>query len=190
MSRSPVKYGWSQAFETSAMFIGLLFLVEVADYLLPVSLKLFGIHPREWWGLLGVLFAPLLHLGPPHLLANALPLFVLLVLLFHERRYRPEQTLGLIWMSSGLGTWLIGRGEAIHIGASGLIYGITVYLLVSGFLMRNWKAAFIALLVFLFYGGIFHGVLPQEGQVSWEGHLAGAVGGVWAARRVHRLRPR
>lgn len=167
------------------LLVGLMVLITVLDWLLVIDLRVFGILPRTWWGLVGIFFAPLLHLGFAHLSANAIPLLVLLVLLFGQRHYVPVQTLAFIWIGSGAGTWLIGRGDAVHIGASSLIYGLVIYLVAAGWWMRSWNSIGVALLVLLFYGGIFYGVLPQRGLVSWEGHLAGAITGWMVARRTH-----
>jgi membrane associated rhomboid family serine protease len=178
-----------QAAGRSAAVVSLMFVVLAADLLLQHSqertLAGLGIVPRTEHGLLGILFSPLLHANPAHLFANALPLFILLTLLFWDRHYHPWQTLGSVWLGSGLGTWLIGRGGSVHIGASSIIFGLVTYLGVAGLLMRSWRSAFVAILVLLAFGGILYGVLPQRGPVSWEGHLCGAVAGVLAARRNH-----
>jgi membrane associated rhomboid family serine protease len=173
--------GWSDALEISSLLVGLMALVTVLDWLLPIDLRVFGIVPRTARGLIGILFGPLLHMNFAHLFANAFPLWVLLLLLFGQRASYPEQTLGWIWLGSGLGTWLIGRGGAVHIGASSLIYGLVVYFVATGWWKRNGRAVLLALAVLLFYGGIFYGVLPQRGIVSWEGHLAGALTGLVVA---------
>ncbi len=184
-----------QALQFSLFFVGLLCLTFAIDVFLrshspPYVLSSFGILPRTARGLIGILFSPLLHGNLAHLLANSLPLLILLTLLFWDRKYHPGTTLTIIWIVSGLGTWVIGRNESggqpvIHIGASSLIYGIVAYLIASAFWMQRWRSAFIALLVFLLYGGIFFGALPQQGQVSWEGHLAGMIAGIWCASRLH-----
>ena len=176
---------WNEAVPTSATLVGVLFLVGFATMLLP-GLRNFGIVPRTAPGLIGVVFAPLLHANAAHLLANAFPLFVLLVLLFADRRYRPWPTLAGIWIAAGLGTWLIGRGGTVHLGASSLIYGLATYLVAAGFVLRSWRAAFVAVLVAVLYGGLFYGVLPQNGPISWEGHLSGALAGVLMAQRRRR----
>jgi membrane associated rhomboid family serine protease len=182
-----------QAARRSALCVASLFVIEGADLIItavthaPVSrLDAYGIVPRTMGGLVGILFSPLLHANLAHLLANATPLFILLTLLFWDRRYRPGWTLTLIWLVSGLGTWLIGRGHATHIGASSLIYGLVAYLVLAGFLMKSWRSLLIALLVLFFYGGIFYGILPRSGPISWEGHLCGAAAGLWAAHKNFR----
>src|SRR5438046_3966299 len=193
MARSHFKT-FRESVQTSALMVSGLFLVEVADLILRrergLTLAGFGIVPRTVPGLVGIAFSPLLHASPAHLLANALPLFVLLVLLFWDRHYYPVLTLASIWFFSGLGTWLIGRGSddgrpVVHIGASSIIFGLVTYLIVAGFLMKSWRSAAVALLVFIGFGGILYGLLPRPGPISWEGHLSGALAGDWAADTNH-----
>lgn len=174
---------------TAGNFVAVLFLIELADvgfrHFYGFTLDVFGIHPRQPIGLVGVLFSPLLHANWIHLSANAVPLLVLLTLLYWDPHYRPSTTVSWIWIVSGLGTWIIGRPESVHIGASSLVYGLVAYLMAAGILMRSWRSAFIALAVGVAFSGIWYGALPQEGPVSWEGHLSGAVAGVLAARKSH-----
>jgi membrane associated rhomboid family serine protease len=176
---------WADAIQISSLLVGLMFLITILNWLFPIDLRVFGIVPRTLFGLVGIFLGPLLHLGFGHLLANAFPLWVLLMLLFAQPAYYPERTLGWVWIGSGFGTWLIGRGGAVHIGASSLIYGLVVYFIAAGWWMRNWRSVFVAIVVLIFYGGIFYGVLPQRGIVSWEGHLAGAITGLLVARSNH-----
>ena len=193
MAKSQFKT-FKEAVQTSALMVSVLFLLELADVILRQEKRLtlagFGIVPRSVPGLAGIAFSPLLHASPAHLLANALPLFVLLVLLFWDRHYYPVLTLSSIWLFSGLGTWLIGRASdgdrpIVHIGASSIIFGLVAYLIVAGFCMKSWRSALVALLVLICFGGILYGLLPQAGPVSWEGHLSGALAGIWAAKRNH-----
>ena len=174
----------ARAVKISLTLLGIMFLVMVAQLACGPFLNRFGIVPRTSSGLVGVVFAPLLHADLHHLLANALPLLVLLTLLWSNREYRPGRTLALIWVASGLGTWVIGRGQSIHLGASSIVFGLVAFLIMAGFRAKSWSSAFVAVLVFVLYGGVFYGVLPQAGPISWEGHLCGAVAGVWAASRL------
>ena len=193
MARSHVK-SFKEALRISLLLVSVLFIVAAADSMLQrekhLTLAGFGIVPRSLPGLIGIAFSPLLHAGQAHLLANALPLFILLILLFWDRHYHPVVTLCSIWFFSGLGTWLIGRGSdgsrpTVHIGASSIIFGLVAYLIVAGLLMRSWRSAIVAVVVFLAFGGIFYGAVPQAGPISWEGHLSGALAGIWAAKRNH-----
>ena len=193
MAKSNVKT-FAGAVRVAIGIVGAMFVVEGVDLLLQrqsgITLDGFGIIPRSLPGLAGIVFSPLLHASPAHLLANALPLFILLVLLFWDRNYHPFVTLCSIWFFSGLGTWLIGRASdgrrpIVHVGASSIIFGLVAYLIASGFLMRSWRSAIVAIVVLIAFGGIFYGVLPDRGPISWEGHLCGALGGIWAARRNH-----
>jgi membrane associated rhomboid family serine protease len=175
---------FSGAAETSLAMVGVLFLVKAVEVVFRLPLREFGIIPRTAPGLVGIAFSPLLHADFRHLVANAVPLFVLLLLLLSDRAYHPYRTLAAIWVVSGLGTWLIGRGGAVHIGASSIIFGLAAFLIVAGFRVHSWRSAAIAIFVFLYYGGIFYGALPHAGPVSWEGHLCGALAGAWTGRNL------
>lgn len=180
----PGKTDIADAVTTSVAVVAVLFLVVLADVLFHLSLARFGIVPRTGSGLLGIVISPLLHANLKHIMANAVPLFVLLLLLLSNPQYHPYRTLALIWAASGLGTWLIGRGHSVHIGASSIVFGLAAFLIVAGFVMKSWRSAIIAIAVLVLFGGIFYGVLPRSGPISWEGHLCGAVAGVWTAARM------
>jgi membrane associated rhomboid family serine protease len=55
-------------------------------------------------------------------------------------------------------------------------------------LAGKWRSFFIAVVVFFIFGGIYVGVLPHDGPVSWEGHLSGAIAGLLAAFHNHGKR--
>ena len=90
------------------------------------------------------------------------------------------RALPLIWLGSGLGTWLIATG-GFHLGASGVTHGLGFLVFTLGVLRRDRPAIAAALIAFFFFGGMLVSVLPHEIGVSWEYHLAGAV--VGRARR-------
>jgi membrane associated rhomboid family serine protease len=192
---SPKKFSLGYAVQAAAPLIALMSLLKLAELMTHRSLAGLGIVPRDLQGAIGIITAPLLHGNLAHLFANLVPLFVLLVLLFWDKTYHPGRTLAMIWLASGLGTWAIGRatgpnGEpTVHIGASSLIFGLVAYLLVAGVLAAKWRTFLVAVLVFLGFGGIYVGVLPSDGPVSWEGHLSGAVAGLLAAFNNHGKRP-
>jgi membrane associated rhomboid family serine protease len=185
------KYSFGYAVEAASPLIAIMSLVKLLEIVTGRSLAGFGIQPRSIHGLIGIFTAPLLHGSLAHLLANVGPLYILLVLLFWDKTYHPTRTLTTIWLASGLGTWAIGRATGpdgqptVHIGASSLIFGLVAYLLAAGILTAKWRTFFVAVIVFMVFGGIYVGMLPNNGPISWEGHLSGAVAGLFAAYNNH-----
>ena len=87
----------------------------------------------------------------------------------------------------GLGTWVAGHPDTIHVGASGLVFGYMGYLLLRGYLEGSSNGILVAILVLFFYGGsIVRGVIPTTAGVSWEGHLFGFIGGLLAAHAMSK----
>ena len=175
-----------QTVKTQAIILGgmvaFIWLVEIVDSLIfHGALDSFGIRPRTVEGLRGVLFAPMLHSNFSHLMANTIPLLVLgwFVLLRGTKTF-VVVTVTVI-LVSGLGTWLISPTNSIHIGASGLIFGYFGYLLLNSWFERSLASVLWAVLVFLLYGSLIWGVLPQGNGISWQGHLFGFIGGGVAA---------
>lgn len=172
---------------TIVSFVVLLWLIELWDSLTGHRLDDNGIRPLETDGLLGIVFAPLLHSDWQHLMVNTGPALVLGFLMTLAGLSRFIFATAIVWILGGLGTWLIGDAgapagvEPNHIGASGLIFGWLTFLIVFGFFTRNIWEIVIGVVVLLLYGGILLGVLPGTPGVSWQGHLSGAVAGVVAA---------
>lgn len=181
---------WQSTAEVLRNGVVLTWMISLVNIVLPGHGlgKVFGIRPRHLIGLLGVVFSPLLHRDLSHLIANTVPFLVLgwLVLLQGEIQggtdfYTITATILLI---GGLGTWLFGR-EAIHLGASGLIFGYIGFLLAGAYVGPTLLTLGLAAVVFWIYGAQLWGMMPSssEDRVSWEGHLFGFAGGVVAGVR-------
>lgn len=159
-----------------------IWVVYGISVLLPfLRLQRLGISARSIDGLLGILFAPLIHASLVHTAANTVPLFILMLLLVIQAGRHWPQPFTLIWLGTGIGTWVIGRAGAVHVGASGVVYGLLTYLIASGLYQRNWRSMLIAGFVFLTYGSLLWRIFPHYWYVSWESHLCGAVVGVMIA---------
>ena len=165
-----------------------MWLLEAVDTVSGNRLDTYGIHAQDVDGLGGIVSAPFLHAGWDHLISNSVPFFVLgfLVLLGGVARWLLSSLISII--SSGLTAWLLTPGDAIILGASGLIFGWLTYLIARGIWSRKAGQVVIAVLVLLVYGGLIFGVLPGQPGISWQAHLGGAVGGVLAAWLLHRRR--
>ncbi len=169
-----------------AAFTGVLYLTEAVDMVLGGALdRSRGIEPRQLDGLDGVVWAPLLHGDWPHLVANTVPVLVLGFLALAGGIGQFVTVTATIWLVGGLGTWLTGS-PGVHLGASILIFGWLVFLLIRGFFARSASQILLAVVLFVAWGGVLWGVLPGAEGISWEGHLFGAVGGLLAARLVVR----
>ena len=176
-----------------AVLLGLMWIAEGVDTVLGQRLDQLGIEPRDVDGLTGVVAAPFLHAGFGHLLANSAGLLVLGLLLAVTTRSF-WLICALITVLGGLAVWVLGPAGTLHIGASGLVYGIAAYLVARGVRTRRVLDVVIAGIVVLAYSGLALGVLPGQPGVSWQSHLFGALAGVavaWfgatPARRPRRL---
>jgi membrane associated rhomboid family serine protease len=156
-------------------FVALLWLPSLLGW--GLELERFGIRPREWIGLPGILFAPLLHADIGHLVANSVPVLVLGTALLHIYPQSAFRVLPAVWLGPGVAVWLFARG-GVHVGASGLVYGLVAFIFVAGLIHRDRRAVAASLLVTFMYGTLAWGVLPINPLLSWETHLSAAVIGV------------
>ncbi len=162
--------------------MGLMWGLEILDQVvLGGALDHYGIIPRRWIGLRGILLAPFLHAGFAHLLANTVPFFTLGWLVMLRRTRDFIWVTVIVTLLGGLGTWLIGA-PSIHLGASILIFGYLGFLLLRGYFERRPGSILLSLLVVFVYGGLIWGVLPGRAGISWEGHFSGLLAGIFAAR--------
>ena len=156
------------------------------------NLQPYTLQPQVGAGLLGVLTAPLLHGSIGHLAANSLSVLILGTLAGTVFPRATLRALPVIWLGSGLGTWLIATG-GFHIGASGVTHGLGFLVFTLGILRRDRPAIAASLIAFFFFGGMLLSVLPMEMGISWESHLSGAIAGVLSGllwRRADAIPPR
>ena len=160
--------------------IGGLWTVFIVDEAFGLRLGQFGLRPGSVPGLVGVVTAPLLHANFQHILSNTLPMLISMTATLYLYPNSALRVIPLVWIGGGALSWLIGRPN-LHIGASGLIYGLLAFVFVSGILRRDLRSVSVSLLVGFLYGSMVWGVLPTRPQMSWEMHLSGALIGVMLA---------
>lgn len=178
---TPQRVSNAAKFKWVLLLMALLAVLEVFNLLTQRSLTQFGNYPRLIQGLPGIALGPWVHGSLQHFFSNILPfgLFSFLLLQYGVKRYLWAS--GFIILSTGLLVWLFGR-SAVHIGASGLIYGYFAFLLLAGFINGKPKLILISVTVGFFYGGLVFGILPSSPYISWESHLFGFISGLIAAR--------
>ena len=167
-----------------AAFLALIWIVFALDRFLP--LESFGLIPRTLGGLSGIVAMPFLHGDFGHLMSNTVPLAVTLLLLAGSRA-NSGAIVVLITLLGGAGLWLFGR-QALHIGASGLVFGLIAFHIFAGIFERRAQSLVISLVIGLLYAStLLQGVLPMQHGVSWDGHLFGALAGVVVALLAARM---
>lgn len=136
----------------------------------------YGIYPRTFSGLKGIIFSPFIHGDIKHLYQNSVPLFVLLFSLFYFYQKIAYKIFLFGAICTGLLTWIIAR-KSFHIGASGIIYLLFSFIFFSGIIRKNYRLTAVSLVVIFLYGSMVWYVLPVKEDISWEGHLAGFIVG-------------
>lgn len=168
------------------VFVLVIWLIEVVDWILGGNLDQFGILPRQIIGLRGIIFAPVLHGSFGHAAANTIPFLILgwFVLLRGSRTFAIVAALAII--IGGLGTWLIAPSASVHIGTSGLIFGFLGYLIFRGYFERSWQSIAWSIFVLFLYGSMLLSIFPTTLPVSWQMHLFGFIGGALAAYLISK----
>lgn len=172
------------AFVFPALFIFILWIILSLEIGLGGDWHQLGIYPRESEGLIGLLTGPFIHSGFRHLFSNSIPLLVLGWCLFYFYKDLGLKVFPTIWILSGLFTWLLGR-DSWHIGASGLIYALSFFLFFSGIFRKYVPLMAVSLVIVFLYGSMLWNMFPiaeiVDPNVSWEGHLSGAISGLLSA---------
>jgi len=164
----------------SLLIIAALWLINIVNWFFRGAFNYFGILPRTFRGIIGIIISPVLHSGPDHLFFNSIPLFILLSLMpvYGEKIF--IDVTAFIIVTSGILTWSLGR-NAIHIGASGIIMGYWSYLVTEAYKSPSVITVIVAIIMLYYLGGLFFNLFPQSESTSWEGHLFGFIAGIMAA---------
>jgi membrane associated rhomboid family serine protease len=166
-----------QSFYFPLFFVALMWLVKGSEWYFEINLSNFGILPRNFSGLKGIFFSPFIHGDLKHLFNNTLPMVILGSALFYFYREIAVKVFFLIFLIGNIWLWALGR-EAYHIGASGIIYGLSSFLFFSGIWRKQAQLAVISMLVVFLYGSLVWGIFPSKEPVSFEGHLTGTLAGL------------
>lgn len=163
-----------------SLFVALLWTVKFIELGFDVDFIPYGLYPRAYSGLIGIVTCPLIHSSFEHLFSNSIPLLVLGTIMFYF--YRPIAFSVFFWVYLMGGIWLWAAGRPVyHVGASGLVYGFATFLFFSGIFRKDRSLLVLSMLVTFLYGGLIWGIFPIQERVSWEAHLLGALAGVTTA---------
>jgi membrane associated rhomboid family serine protease len=173
---------------SAAAFTALLWLIAILQFVCGADLAQYGVYPRHIRGLIGILAGPLIHTSWAHLAANTGPVFILGASLLYAYPKSARRVIPVVYLGTGTLVWLLGR-ESLHMGASGLTFGVLFFICTVGLLQRYKKSVALSLIVFLLYGGMLGGLFPKDPGISFESHLAGAAVGTVLGILLQRLDP-
>jgi membrane associated rhomboid family serine protease len=140
-----------------------------------------AIYPHNVGRLWGIFTAPFLHVSFQHLESNTLPLVFMGVFIALEGARRLAAVTVIVIVIAGIGAWLISAGNEEIVGASGIVFGYATYLFARGLFNRSLLQVLVGGIVGVVWGGaLVASIVPHYG-VSWQDHVSGAVGGVFAA---------
>ncbi len=162
-------------------FLVMMWVIFAVDHIFNLDLGQYGIVPLTPVGLIGIITSPLLHANLAHIAANSIPFLLLFAGLFYYYNDLAWKIISLSWLLTGIGVWCFARGEASHIGASGIIYALALFHFISGVIRKNNRLAAFSLLVTFLYGSLVWGIFPNfllKENISWESHLMGGVSGI------------
>lgn len=176
---------WIVGLRIICILVVVIWCVEATNTILDHRLNAYGIYPREAFSLPGVFLWAFLHGDFQHLLMNTTPLLIMGFFVATGGAARFLLVSFVVIIIGGLGVWCFGR-TAYHIGASGLVFGYFGYLVALGIYEKSLGTLAVSSFTLVYYGGLIYGVLPSDSFVSWEGHLFGLCGGIFAARLTAR----
>ena len=166
------------------IIVAMMWVVKTIEWSFGIYLGRFGITPHTVKGLIGIFTLPFLHGNWEHLLSNTIPIIVLGTALYYCYPSLANRVMLITYLGSGLLTWCIGDPSTTHIGASALVYGLNLFLITSGFIRGNRMLIVISLIMVFLYGSFIWGMIPSLASpqnISWEGHLSGALIGILLA---------
>ncbi|MBL4669042.1 MAG: rhomboid family intramembrane serine protease [Flavobacteriales bacterium] len=165
------------AFLYPVLFILVIGLSHLIQLVFELNFTHYGVYPRSIKGLIGIITSPLIHGSFNHLFNNAIPIFILGSALFYFYKEIAFKVSAWVYLMVGIWTWVYAR-EAYHIGASGVLYGLFSFLLVSGFIRKNIQLIALSFAVVFLYGSLIWGVFPTDVKISFEAHLWGFLSGI------------
>ena len=174
------------------LIAAVMWVVKIIELSFGIDLGRWGLRPQAWSGLVGILTMPFLHGSWDHLITNTVPVIVLGTALYYCYPTLAHRVMLFGYLGSGLLTWCLGNPGSIHVGASALIYSLNLFLIVSGFIRGNRQLIVIALIMVFLYGSFIWGMIPALAvpqNISWEGHLSGAIIGVALALLLRKKGP-
>ena len=165
------------------MFIPILFVftiwfVKGFEHIYDTNFRQFGIVSWDFKSISGIFTFPLIHADFNHLINNSYPILILGGIISQVYKTISTKVFLYSFLLSGTILWFIGNQNTNVIGASGVVYALASFVLISGFIKKQPRLSILSFFVIFMYGSFFWGMLPMPNKVSWEGHLSGFIAGI------------
>ena len=159
-------------------FLIFIWAVHIVQLTFHLNFTEFGILPRSFFGLIGIITSPLIHSlrDINHIINNSFPFLILGWTLFYFYKPIAWRILFQSWFYTGVFVWISAR-NAYHIGLSGVIYSLLFFIFFSGVFRKDKRLLTVALFVVFLYGSMVWGIFPYDWTISFESHLFGALTG-------------
>lgn len=168
------------------LFVVVIWAVYWIEIRFGLNFNKYGVYPRTFEGLRGIVCTHFIHSDTSHLFNNSIPVLVLLTALFSFYREVGYRVLVMGGLLTGLLTWLIAR-DSYHIGASGIVYLLFSFVFFSGIVRKHYRLIALSLIVIFLYGSMVWYILPIKEGMSWEGHLSGFIVGTVMALLYRKI---
>ena len=171
------------------IMLSIMWIIQLIHYFFQIDFHYLGIYPLHLNGLQGIVTTIFVHGDFEHLISNSVPLLLLGSALFLYYREFALKLIVYLTLLTGFYVWLMGR-ESWHIGASGLVYALASFHVVSALLRKEMRLLSFSMLVIFLYGGMLWGFFPQffpNKNISWESHVMGAITGLVFAVHYRKI---
>jgi len=167
----------------NVMFIPILFVfaiwfVKGYELISESTLSEFCIIPWNTEKFLNIFTFPFIHADSSHLLNNSYPIIILGGIISSVYKGISNRVFLLSYILSGLIFWFLGESTKV-IGASGVVYALGSFVLVSGFIKKQPRLAMLSFLViFLNFFNLWGIIEIEQDNISQTAHLSGAIAGL------------
>ena len=171
------------------LLVFIMWTIHIIHWYFDIDFYYLGIYPRRLNGLQGIATTIFVHGDFNHLISNTVPILLLGSALFLYYREFAFRLMIYLTLLTGFYVWILAR-DNWHIGASGLVYALASFHVLSAILRKEMKLLSFSMLVIFLYGGMIWGFFPEffpEKNISYESHIMGSITGLlfaWKYRKI------
>jgi len=161
------------------LFVLMIWILEGLEYILDANFSTFGIIPLDFNRIYGILSYPFIHSDLNHLLNNTYPILILGGIISEVYKDISNKVFFYSYILSGSLLWIFGIPDTNIIGASGVVYAMGSFILMSGFIKNQPRLIMLSFLViFLNFFNLWGIIEVKQDNISQTAHLCGAIAGM------------